>query len=127
MLRLDFRSNVGNLGVVELGDPPPFVVRRVYWLSQTPATVVRGMHAHKSLQQVLIAIKGSARVVLDDGSTRTSYCLNTEEDPLHVGPGVWREISDFSSDCIILVLASSEYSAADYIHDYSEFLKWKQR
>lgn len=117
-------DNRGELGVVESGINIPFNIRRVYWIYRTSSGVVRGRHAHKNLKQLAIAVKGSCIMTLDDGRKKKNYCLNSPKEGLLIGPGMWRVMSDFSDDCVLLVLASEQYNESDYIRDYSDFLKY---
>lgn len=99
----------------------PFNVRRVYWIFNTIADAVRGRHAHKELWQLLIVPTGRCQVTLEDRHGRLNYVLDSRNKGLLVGPGVWREMYDFSRDCVLTVLASQPYEQADYIRDYDEF------
>ncbi len=114
----------GNLSVVENGDAIPFDVKRVYYLYDVPGGESRGAHAHKKLKQLIIAVSGSFTVTLDDGKVRRSFTLNRPYQGLLVTPGIWRELDDFSSGSICLVLASEKYDEDDYIRDYNEFEKY---
>lgn len=116
----------GDLSVVENGKDVPFTVKRIYYLYDIPGGVERGGHAHKSLRQLIVAASGSFTVVLDDGSEKRSITLNRPYQGLLVVPGIWRELVDFSSGAICLVLASEEYNERDYVRDYDCFLKLKQ-
>ena len=115
----------GNLSVVENGDTVPFDVKRVYYLYDVPGGENRGAHAHKNLKQLLVAASGSFTVTLDDGNVKRSFTLNRPYQGLLIVPGIWRELDDFSSGSVCLVLASEKYDADDYIRDYEEFLKFK--
>ena len=115
----------GNLSVVENGDTVPFDVKRVYYLYDVPGGESRGAHAHKKLKQLLVAASGSFTVTLDDGNVKRSFTLNRPYQGLLIVPGIWRELDDFSSGSVCLVLASEKYDAEDYIRDYEEFLKYK--
>ncbi|EFI2481897.1 WxcM-like domain-containing protein [Escherichia coli] len=98
-----------------------FEIRRVYYIFDTKKGVVRGHHAHKNLKQLVIAVKGSCRFTLDDGSERVSVFLDNPAQGLLVNSLIWREMSDFSEDCVLMVLASNEYDESDYIRDYDAF------
>lgn len=123
----------GNLTVVENGDTLtdsaqgtlPFDVKRVYYLYDVPGGENRGSHAHKDLSQLIIAASGSFRVTLDDGKCRRSFFLNRPYQGLYVKPGMWRELEDFSSGAVCMVLASEVYLSEDYIRDYDEFIKFR--
>ncbi len=111
----------GNLTVVENGITVPFEVRRVYYLYDVPGGEERGGHAHRQLQQFIIAVSGSFDVVIDDGERRRTVSLNRPYNGLHIRPGIWRELNNFSSGAVCLVLASEHYDEADYIRDYTDF------
>ena len=115
----------GNLSVVENGDTVSFDVKRVYYLYDVPGGESRGAHAHKNLKQLLVAASGSFTVTLDDGNVKRSFTLNRPYQGLLIVPGIWRELDDFSSGSVCLVLASEKYDAEDYIRDYEEYLKYK--
>ena len=114
----------GQLVAVEEGNDIPFKVRRVYYLYDTVEGVRRGYHAHKNLQQVLICVHGSCKILLDDGETKEVVELNRPEEGLYIANNIWREMFDFSSDAVLLVLASELYDETDYIRDYSDFIKF---
>lgn len=118
-------NDTGNITVIENGINIPFDVKRVYYLYDIPGGETRGGHAHYELEQYLIAASGSFDVILDDGKNRRIVTLNRPNFALHIVPGLWRELDNFSSGSISLVLASHEYDESDYIRDYSEFLKNK--
>lgn len=115
----------GNLSLFENGKTLPFDVRRVYYLYDVPGGESRGSHAHKELEQLIVAVSGSFRVILDDGKEKKSFTLKRPYEALSVKPGIWRDLDDFSSGSVCLVLASREYVAEDYIRDYQEFINWK--
>jgi dTDP-4-dehydrorhamnose 3,5-epimerase-like enzyme len=115
----------GNLTVVENGKNIPFDVRRVYYLYDVPAGEARGGHAHRELRQLIVAASGSFNVVLFDGNVKRTITLNRPFYGLLVVPGIWRELDDFSSGSVCLVMASHEYDEKDYIRDYKEYLVWK--
>lgn len=117
----------GNITVVENGTTVPFDVRRAYYLYDVPGGESRGGHAHRGLQQLIVAASGSFDVTLDDGNVKRTFTLNRPYQGLLVIPGIWRELNNFSSGSVCLVLASLEYDEADYIRDYGEFLEYKQR
>lgn len=114
----------GNLTVVENGITLPFDVKRVYYLYDIPGGEKRGAHAHKELEQLIVATSGSFTVTLDDGKNKRSYFLNRPYQGLYVKPGMWRDLTDFSSGAVAMVLASDIYKKEDYIRDYNEFLKY---
>lgn len=115
----------GNLSVVENGQTLPFDVKRVYYLYDVPGGENRGAHAHKELSQLIIAASGSFTVTLDDGKCKRSFFLNRPYQGLYVKPGMWRDLDDFSSGAVCMVLASDIYIASDYIRDYQEFIKFR--
>ncbi|MDU4842085.1 MAG: FdtA/QdtA family cupin domain-containing protein [Leclercia adecarboxylata] len=99
----------------------PFDIRRVYYIFDTKQGVTRGFHAHRKLKQVAIAVKGSCRFILDDGNERVNVILDNPTQGLLINSFVWREMTDFSEDCVLMVLADMEYEESDYIRDYSAF------
>lgn len=113
----------GNLTFIESCEHIPFEIRRVYYLYDIPGGAHRGGHAHRSLEQCLIAVSGSFDVVVDVGSDRQSITLNRSFYGLYLPRMVWREITNFSSGSVCLVLASDFYCEEDYIRDHSEFLQ----
>ena len=115
----------GNITPVEGGHNIPFDIERVYYLYDVPGGSIRGGHAHKELYQIIIAASGSFDVILDDGFNKKIVSLNRPNYGLLVVPGIWREIINFSSGAICLVLASEKYSPEDYIRDYNNFMEWK--
>ncbi|MDO8954812.1 MAG: FdtA/QdtA family cupin domain-containing protein [Gammaproteobacteria bacterium] len=114
----------GNLISLESGINIPFDIKRVYYIFSTKAGVSRGLHAHKSLEQVLVAVSGSCKMTLDDGESKAEISLNANEFGLYVGNKVWREMYDFSPDCVLMVLASDMYRESDYIRDYKDFIRY---
>ena len=119
------RAN-GNLTVVENNLSAPFDTKRIYYLYDVPGGESRGGHAHKELRQLIIAASGSFTVTLNDGRVKRTFLLNRPNQGLYVVPGIWRDLDDFSSGSVCLVLASHEYDEADYIRTYEEFLKFKK-
>jgi len=119
-------SDVGNITVIENSKDIPFEVQRTYYLYDVPGGEERGGHAHKELQQLIIAASGSFDVVLFDGNVKRTFTLNRPYQGLLVVPGLWRELNNFSSGSVCLVLASHKYGEADYIRNYEEYLKYKQ-
>jgi hypothetical protein len=115
----------GNISVVENNITVPFDVKRVYYLYDIPGGESRGAHAHKDLRQLVIAASGSFRVTLDDGNVKRSFILNRPYQALYVKPGIWRDLDDFSSGSVCMVLASEKYDEKDYIRDYDEFIKFR--
>ena len=116
----------GNLTVVENGSTLPFDVKRVYYIYDVPGGEARGAHAHKELEQLIVAASGSFTVVLDDGTEKKSFFLNRPYQGLYVKPGMWRDLLDFSSGAVCMVLASEPYRPEDYVRDYSIFIEYKK-
>lgn len=112
----------GNLSVVENGITLPFDVKRVYYIYDVPGGESRGAHAHKELSQLIVAASGSFCVTLDDGRAKQTFFLNRPYQGLYVKPGIWRDLTDFSSGAVCMVLASEKYCEEDYIRDYNEYL-----
>lgn len=117
----------GNLTVVENGVTLPFDVKRVYYIYDVPGGENRGAHAHKELSQLIVAASGSFTVTLDDGKCKRSFFLNRPYQGLYVKPGMWRDLVDFSSGAVAMVLASDVYKKEDYIRDYTEFVDFRNR
>jgi hypothetical protein len=115
----------GNLTAVTNGDQVPFDVKRVYYLYDIPGGLNRGGHAHVALQQFVVALSGSFDITLDDGSSKRTFQLSRPFVGLLLPAGLWRELSNFSSGSICMVLASEEYDEADYIRNYQDFQLWK--
>lgn len=112
----------GNLTFIEEANHVPFDIKRVYYLYDVPGGAERGGHAHKELHQLILAISGSFDIVLNDGYSKKRYHLNRSYQGLLVCPMVWREMDNFSSGAVCLVLASRLYEESDYYRDYKEFL-----
>lgn len=126
MLEIDKHHNKkGNISVVENAKTIPFEVKRVYYLYDVPGGESRGGHAHRELQQFIVAASGSFDVTIDDGESKRTFTINRPYRGLLVVPGIWRELDNFSSGSVCLVLASMEYSENDYIRDYNEFKEYK--
>ena len=113
----------GNLTVVQSGDTVPFDIRRVFYIYDIPGGEARGAHAHKACHQFLVAASGSFDVILDDGKKRTKYSLNRSYHGLYIPTMHWREIENFSSGAVCMVLASEHYDESDYIYEYEDFKK----
>ena len=112
----------GNLTFVEGGQHIPFDIQRVYYLYDVPGGAERGGHAHKGLQQLIVAMSGSFDVVLDDGRQKRRIHLNRSYTGLYVCPMIWRELDNFSSGSVCMVLASNRYDEDDYYRDYVQYL-----
>jgi len=111
----------GSLVALEANKTIPFDIKRVYYIFGTKNNITRGMHAHRNLKQVMLCITGSCKIMLDDGKRRESVWLNSPVRGLLIENLVWREMSNFSPDCVLLVLASELYSEEDYIRNYETF------
>jgi dTDP-4-dehydrorhamnose 3,5-epimerase-like enzyme len=111
----------GNLTFIEGDRHIPFPIARVYYLYDVPGGATRGGHAHRALEQLIIAITGSFDVIVDDGSARRTVTLNRSRIGLHMPPMIWRELVNFSSGAVCIVLASAYYDESDYFRDYEEF------
>ncbi|AXH14459.1 dTDP-6-deoxy-3,4-keto-hexulose isomerase [Malaciobacter mytili LMG 24559] len=123
---IDFKTlgdERGSLIAIEEGYNAPFQIKRVYYIFDTKKGIERGFHAHINLKQIAIAVKGSCTFVLDDGSSREEIKLSNPNQGLFIEGLIWREMKDFSSDCVLVVLASEKYDEHDYIRDYDRFLK----
>ncbi|MGO9585227.1 MAG: sugar 3,4-ketoisomerase [Limisphaerales bacterium] len=113
----------GNLTFIEGGRHVPFQIQRVYYLYDTPGGAERGGHAHKNLHQLIVAMSGSFDVILNDGREKKRFHLNRSYYGLYVCPMIWRELDNFSSGSVCMVLASNFYDESDYYRDFQEFLK----
>ncbi len=113
----------GSLISLEAMKNIPFNIKRVYYIYGVAPKLPRGFHAHKELQQVLVCVSGSCTIILDDGNVKSEYMLDKPNKGLFVDKMFWREMHDFSEDCILMVLASEYYEEEDYIRDYEEFIK----
>lgn len=101
----------------------PFAIKRVYYMFDTSPDLPRGFHAHKELEQLVIAIDGACEFVLDDGKNKESVWLNRPDVGLYIGKNMWQEMRNFSYGCKLMILASDYYDESEYIRDYAEFLK----
>ena len=118
----------GSLIALESNLNAPFEIKRVYYIFGTKPNVRRGFHAHKNLKQILIAVAGSCKILLDDGkNNKQELLLNSPNQALLIEDLTWREMFDFSSDCVLLVLASDYYNESDYIRNYQDFLNYVNR
>ena len=113
----------GKLVSLESEKNIPFEIRRVYYIFDTPPEESRGQHAHRTLEQLVVAIDGSCQFVLDDGKERTEIWLNRPDVGLYIGKNMWREMKHFSYGCRLMILASDYYDEKEYIRDYNVFLK----
>lgn len=114
----------GQLIALEEKRDIPFTIKRVYYMYETAEGIIRGNHAHKKLEQILICIHGSCKICLDDGKEKKVVPLEKPYEGLYVKSSMWREMYDFSPDAVLLVLASELYDESDYIRNYEEFLKY---
>ena len=114
----------GYLSVIEGGEDIPFEIKRIYYLYMVPEAA-RGSHAHKQLQQLMVATSGSVHVTLDDGVNKKTFVLDKPWKGLLVVPGLWRDLDNFAGGTVCMVLASEHYSEKDYIRNYDAFLKYK--
>ena len=114
----------GQLVALEEHKDIPFEIKRVYYMYDTRKGVTRGQHAHKSLEQILICIHGSCKLMLDNGKEKKIVSLEKPYEGLYISNNIWREMYDFSSDAVLMVLASDVYKEEDYIRNYDEFLKF---
>ncbi len=113
----------GSLVALEANKTVPFDIKRVYYIFGTKPGVARGLHAHKALKQVAVCVTGSCRMLLDNGQNKEEILLDSPTKGLLIEGLVWREMYEFTPDCVLLVLASEHYDEADYIRDYEDFLK----
>lgn len=117
----------GNLSFIEGKKHVPFEIKRVYYLYDVPGGSDRGGHSHKELEQLIIAISGSFDIIIDDGFEKKQFHMNRSYYGLYISPMIWREITNFSSGSVCIVLASTIYDESDYIRDYDEFLQKVRR
>ena len=120
-----YSERSGSLSVIEEGINVPFQIKRVFWIYDVPGGESRGGHAYKTAQEFITALSGSFDVHLDDGTERRTFHLNRSYYGLYVPQGVWREMDNFSTNSVAMVVSSSEYAEEDYIREYDEFIKWK--
>jgi hypothetical protein len=119
-------NRAGNITIIENSLDIPFEVKRFYYLYDIPSNESRGGHAHKELYQLVIGASGSFNININDGTTEKTIFLNRPDQGLLIVPGIWRDLSDFSSGSVCLVFASEFYSESDYIRDYNAFLTFKK-
>lgn len=118
-----FGDERGKLISIEGNKNIPFDIKRVYWIFDTLPDQKRGCHAHKDLEQIIVAMDGACQFVLDDGKTREKVWLNRPDQGLYIGPNMWREMKHFSYGCKLMVLANKHYDEKEYIRNYEDFLK----
>lgn len=121
------KNEKGSLVALEQNSNVPFEIKRVYYIYGANPDSKRGLHAHKKLEQILICVHGSCKILLDNGHEREVICLEKPYEGLYVSNNMWREMFDFSEDAVLLVLASELYDESDYIRDYDEFLKFIEK
>lgn len=114
----------GGLVALENNKDIPFEVKRVYYIFDTKDNIARGFHAHKELKQLAVCVSGSCSMFLDDGQKKKSVFLDSPTKGVFIDKMIWREMHDFSSDCVLLVLASEHYDESDYIRNYNEFIRF---
>lgn len=112
----------GNLSVIEELKDIPFKIERTYWIYDVPGGETRGGHAFKQAEELIVALSGSFDIILDDGNTKRLFSLNRSYYGLYVPKGYWREMANFSTNSVALIMSSTKYDATDYIRDYHEFL-----
>ncbi len=117
----------GNLSVIEQYKNIPFKIERTYWIYDVPGGEVRGGHAYKNNREFIVALSGSFDVVLDDGQEKKIFSLNRSYYGLYVPQGLWRQMKNFSTNSLALILASTSYNQNDYIYDYQDFLTYIQK
>ncbi len=117
----------GNLTFIEEENHIPFKIKRVYWIYDVPGGQKRGGHAFKEQQEFIVALSGSFDVAIDDGKQKQTFSLNRSYYGLYIPNGLWREMNNFSTNSLALVLSSTEFSEGDYIRDYAAFLKYVQQ
>jgi len=118
-------NRAGNITIIEGNYDIPFPIKRIYYLYDIPSGETRGGHAHKELFQLIVAASGSFDVLLDDGKNKKIVTLNRPDYALMVVPGIWRELFEFSTGAICLVLASHKYDESDYLREYQNYKEWK--
>lgn len=118
-----FGDERGKLISLESNKNIPFEIKRVYWIYDTAPQQKRGCHAHKNLEQIIVALDGSCEFILDDGKARETVSLNRPDVGLYIGQNMWREMTNFSYGCKLMILASDYYIEDEYIRNYDEFLK----
>ncbi len=123
LLKFSVHGNYqGKLIALEKGDEFPFDIKRVYYIWGNEKNVIRGHHAHRKLEQVMVCVAGSCDFILDDGREKVKIHLNDPSQGLYIKHNIWRTFTNFSKDCVVMVLASEYYDEADYIRDYNLFL-----
>ena len=116
----------GNLSIIEEENHIPFKIERTYWIYDVPGGQVRGGHAFKNQQEFIVALSGSFDVIVDDGKNKQTFSLNRSYMGLYLPFGLWRQIQNFSTNALAMILSSTQFSNNDYIREYDEFLKYKR-
>ncbi len=114
----------GHLTPIEGLNDVPFDIKRIYYITRVPENTIRGFHAHKELEQILICLNGTVKVNVSDPFNKETFVLSDPAQGLYIGPGLWREMYDFSPAAVLLVLASEYYTEEDYIRDYKEYTEY---
>ena len=115
----------GNLSIVEAKKHIPFSIKRCYWIYDVPGDSKRGGHAYKENEEFIVALSGSFDVIVDDGVSRQVFSLNRSYYGLYVPKGLWREMDNFSTNSLALIVSSTDFDKNDYVFDYDSFLKWR--
>lgn len=121
-----FEDPRGNLSFIEEFKHIPFKIERAYWIYDVPGGEIRGGHAFKIQQEIIVALSGSFDVVVDDGQTKKTFSLNRSYYGLYLPAGLWRQMQNFSTNALAMVLSSTHYDQNDYIYDYSEYLNFRR-
>ena len=116
----------GNLTYIEEENEIPFIINRVYWIYDVPGGQIRGGHAFRKQQELIVALSGSFDVLVDDGKAKQTFSLNRSYFGLYLPPGLWRQMENFSTNSLAMVLSSTPFSEEDYIRKYTDFLKYKR-
>ena len=122
-----FEDPRGNLSFIEEFKHIPFKIERTYWIYDVPGGEIRGGHAFKEQQEFIVALSGSFDVIVDDGKQKQNFSLNRSYYGLFIPAGIWRQMQNFSTNSLALVLSSTNYDAGDYIYDYDEYLKFRRQ
>ena len=117
----------GNLSIIEEFKQFFFEIKRTYWIYDVPGGEKRGSHAYTENEEFIVALSGSFDVILDDGKEKRTFSLNRSYYGLYIPKGMWREMENFSTNSLALIISSTDYSAEDYIMDYGDFLKWREK
>ncbi len=122
-----FEDPRGNLSFIEENNHIPFKIERTYWIYDVPGGQIRGGHAFKEQQELIVALSGSFDVVVDDGKTKKTFSLNRSYYGLYVPAGIWRQMQNFSTNSLALVLSSTIFNEDDYIRDYDEYVEYRKQ